>query len=267
MPALSGPCAGGAGMSLEPEPSGLTSPPVQKNSFTEPDNESQTDVQQTNQAMKGATRSAQKERTRARILECALDAFAERGFEGATVRDIAAAAGVNHGLIKYHFEDKDNLWKAAVTFLFDRMHAEMATPPEELLLPAYEQLRSWIRRYVHYCARHPEHARIMVQESIRDSDRLRWAVEKFIKPDHDDRAPIHEAYVRKGIYPDIPRHSLTYSIVAVSQYLFMLAHEVKLVFGIDTSDPEVIDQHAEAILHLFFGHCVQTDQAAPARTR
>jgi AcrR family transcriptional regulator len=224
-------------------------------------------MQQTSQAIKGETRSAQKERTRARILECALDAFAERGFEGATVRDIAAAAGVNHGLIKYHFEDKDNLWKAAVTFLFERMHAEMETPAEDLRLPPYEQLRSWIRRYVHYCARHPEHARIMVQESIRDSDRLRWAVEKFIKPDHDARAMIHEAYVRKGIYPDIPRYSIAYSIVAVCQYLFMLGHEVKLVFGVDPSDPDVIDQHAEAILHMFFGHSVPADQARHSHAR
>lgn len=202
------------------------------------------------------TRAQQKERTRARILECALDAFAEKGFEGATVREIAAAAGVNHGLIKYHFKDKDNLWKAAVTFLFDRMHREMETPPEEEQLPTYEKLRAWIRRYVHYCARHPEHARIMVQESIRDSERLRWAVEKFIKPDHESRAPLHDIYVRDDIYPNVPRYSISYSVVAVCQYLFMLAHEVKLVFGVDSRDPKIIDEHADAILNLFFDHSV-----------
>ena len=207
-------------------------------------------------APKAETRAEQKARTRARILECALDAFAERGFEGATVRDIAAAAGVNHGLIKYHFSDKDNLWKSAVAFLFDRMREEMKTPEGEEGMSSLEQLKSWIRRYVAYSARHPEHARIMVQESIRDSDRLRWAVNNFIKPDHDLRAKLYEKHVREGLYPNIPRHSINYIIVAVSQYLSMLAHEVKLIYGIDASDPKVIDQHADAIIELFFNHSV-----------
>ena len=108
-------------------------------------------------------RAKQKAETRARILQAALNAFAERGFEGASVRDIAAAANVNHGLIKYHFTDKDRLWKAAVGFLFERLDAEVTPTPEEENLPRRERLHAWVRRYVRYCARHPEHARIMVQ--------------------------------------------------------------------------------------------------------
>jgi len=202
------------------------------------------------------TRAEQKARTHARILKCALEAFAELGFEGATVRDIAAAAGVNHGLIKYHFGDKDNLWKSAVEFLFIRMHDEMSPPEGADKLPAFEQLKSWIRRYVAYCARHPEHAQIMVQESIRDSDRLRWAVDNFIKPDHDSGIWLYEKNINNGLYPNISRYSITYIVVAVSQYLFMLRHEVKLIYGIDTSDPKVIEAHADAIIELFFNHSV-----------
>lgn len=199
-------------------------------------------------------RARQKAETRARILQCALDAFAERGFEGASVRDIAAAAGVNHGLIKYHFEDKDRLWKAAVDFLFERLRREMEPPEGEEDLTALGQLKAWIRRYVHYCARHPEHARIMVQESIRDSDRLNWAAEKHIKPDHDRFAPLNELYMRKGIYPRVPVHSITYVLVAAAQTIFMLGPEVQRVYGIDVTDPAAIDAHADAILTLFFHH-------------
>ncbi len=51
---------------------------------------------------------------RERILDAALAAFAERGFDGATTRAIAAAAGVNLGLIPYYFADKQGLWREAV---------------------------------------------------------------------------------------------------------------------------------------------------------
>ncbi len=202
----------------------------------------------------GNLRAERKAQTRALILQCALDVFAERGFDGASVRDIAGFAGVNHGLIRYHFGDKEGLWKAAVTFLFERLHEEMAAPGEEAGLPPLEATKAWIRRYVRYCARHPEHARIMVQESIRDSGRLRWAIRRFIKPDNEQLQRRFQHLVKQGVYPDIPHHSFNYIITAAAQSMFMLANEMKYVYGIDVADEAVIDAHAEAIIKLFFDH-------------
>lgn len=47
--------------------------------------------------------------TRARIRDAAMAAFAEEGFRGATMRGIAAAAGVSLGLVQHHFGTKDGL--------------------------------------------------------------------------------------------------------------------------------------------------------------
>ncbi|MGB6229039.1 MAG: TetR/AcrR family transcriptional regulator [Litorimonas sp.] len=202
-------------------------------------------------------RARQKARTRARILQCALEAFAEKGFEGASVREIASAAGVNHGLIRHHFKDKDRLWKAAVTFLFDRLDEEMA-PPDGQEMRGLDGLKDWIRRYVRYCARHPEHARIMVQESIRDSDRLQWAVDTHIRPSHERMLPITKHYIRTGIYPDADPVMLTYILVASAQMIFALGHEVRDTHDVDVNDPDFIDAHAEAIISLFFRHKVES---------
>ena len=49
---------------------------------------------------------------RARIREAALEQFAEHGFEGATIRGIAEAAGVSPGLVQHHFRSKDGLRQA-----------------------------------------------------------------------------------------------------------------------------------------------------------
>lgn len=46
------------------------------------------------------------------ILEAALDVFAEQGFEGATTKEIAARAGVTHGLIYFYFSSKEDLFQA-----------------------------------------------------------------------------------------------------------------------------------------------------------
>lgn len=50
------------------------------------------------------------ESTRAAILDAAERVFANRGFDGATMRSIAEAAAVNQGLIHYHFDSKERLY-------------------------------------------------------------------------------------------------------------------------------------------------------------
>lgn len=53
--------------------------------------------------------SAKGERTRRRILDVALGMFAERGYDGTTMRAIAAEAGVSVGNAYYYFKSKEHL--------------------------------------------------------------------------------------------------------------------------------------------------------------
>src|SRR3981081_2580660 len=55
-----------------------------------------------------------EENTRDKILNAAGEVFAERGFEGATVRAITERAGVNIAAINYHFRDKSELYTRVV---------------------------------------------------------------------------------------------------------------------------------------------------------
>lgn len=53
-------------------------------------------------------------KTRETILAAALDVFAERGFDGASIADIATVAGTPKSLLQYHFGAKEELWKACL---------------------------------------------------------------------------------------------------------------------------------------------------------
>lgn len=48
------------------------------------------------------------------LLEASIAVFAEKGMEGATVKDIADAAGVNVALISYYFSNKEGLYRAVL---------------------------------------------------------------------------------------------------------------------------------------------------------
>src|SRR4029450_13697935 len=70
---------------------------------------------------------------REKILEAALDLFRERGFEQATMREIAARAGVAAALAYYYFESKN----AIVLAFYHRAKDDLAA----LLEPAQKETR------------------------------------------------------------------------------------------------------------------------------
>jgi AcrR family transcriptional regulator len=62
--------------------------------------------------MKAPTRRAlAKQQTRAKVLAAARRLFSEAGYEGATIRDIAAAAGMSTGAVFANFSDKSDLFR------------------------------------------------------------------------------------------------------------------------------------------------------------
>lgn len=70
------------------------------------------------------------EETRARIIEAAVTVFGERGYEGASTRDIAAAAGVNPPAIQYYFDGKEGVYLQCVEQLIEFLWQQMGTPVE-----------------------------------------------------------------------------------------------------------------------------------------
>jgi TetR/AcrR family transcriptional regulator, mexJK operon transcriptional repressor len=82
------------------------------------------------------------ERRRQQIIDGALEVFASKGFERATNKDIAAAAGIGSpGLIYHYFQDKADLFRRVVEQrgapvlmeLLNRSETMMSLPPREAL--------------------------------------------------------------------------------------------------------------------------------------
>jgi AcrR family transcriptional regulator len=59
--------------------------------------------------------------TKGRILAAAEEVFAEKGFQGASTREIAARAGVNISSLHYHWASKETLYFAVFRNIFDRI--------------------------------------------------------------------------------------------------------------------------------------------------
>jgi AcrR family transcriptional regulator len=70
------------------------------------------------------------EETRERIVEAALAIFGEKGYEGASTREIAAAAGVNAPALQYYFDNKEGVYFACAEHITKRVWEQVAPAVE-----------------------------------------------------------------------------------------------------------------------------------------
>ena len=67
----------------------------------------------------GRPRDTNSDETRWRILEAAIDAFADRGYDGVSTREIARDAEVTSATVYHHFPSKFSLYQEAYRYAID----------------------------------------------------------------------------------------------------------------------------------------------------
>lgn len=193
---------------------------------------------------------------RERILEAAIREFAARGFDGATWRRIADLAGVNQGLIRFYFDDKEGLWRAAFRHAHERRVAGM--PPAVALSgdPSTDEERvaGWLRAYVRHVAMHPQEARMLVQEGASANERMSWAAEEALTTAHEEFLAGVGVLQEAGWFEGFAARDLLYLMSGAGQYVYLVPGEVQAVAGYDPLSEEALSRHAEAVVRLFLAH-------------
>jgi TetR/AcrR family transcriptional regulator, regulator of cefoperazone and chloramphenicol sensitivity len=87
-----------------------------------------------------------------RLLEAALVVFAEKGFDGAGIRDIAERAKANSAMVQYYFKGKEGLYREALRYAFEQgpkwIHL-LPSPPEPGEPEAMRKALECFRGYIH----------------------------------------------------------------------------------------------------------------------
>ncbi|MFW3895208.1 CerR family C-terminal domain-containing protein [Pseudomonas bharatica] len=65
------------------------------------------------------------EETRARLINSAMKLFADKGYSGASTRDIALEAGANAPALQYYFGNKEGVYRACVEHIVDRVREQL----------------------------------------------------------------------------------------------------------------------------------------------
>jgi AcrR family transcriptional regulator len=190
------------------------------------------------------------EATRSKLINAAETMFSEIGFDAVSLRDIENAAGVKRGLLAYHFADKETFWKVVADGIFDRMRIEFDQRLAILHeLPHNGRLSFIVRFHVGYHARHPELGRLMSQEAIHDTWRIKHLIDEHII----DSARRMQELASETL--DLDKKTFIhwyYIMVSASSTVFSFAPECQNLFGVDPSTDEFVEEHAKMLLGMLF---------------
>lgn len=192
-----------------------------------------------------ATRS-----TRDQILDEALQCFAEKGYEGTSLNDIAAGVGIRRPSLLHHFPSKEALYGD----VFERLLSDWLQRLDRAIeVPAigWEKSELVLRACLDLFAETPDYVRIMRREALDGGVHLGIDLSGVLRPFFDSAVEYLEGQMDQGVFTRLDaRHLLITGYGAILTY-FSDAPFVDGLIDDNAMNEKNIKAHQEHVINFF----------------
>ena len=163
------------------------------------------------------------------ILEAALEVFATHGFRGATIDQIAEAAGMSKPNLLYYFRTKEEMHRRLIERLLDTW----LDPLRELDPDGdpLDEIRGYIRRKLEMARDYPRESRLFANEILQGAPRIEDELQGPLKELVDEKAGIIRDWTKSGKLAECDPYHLIFSIWATTQHYADFDAQVRAVLG------------------------------------
>ncbi len=179
----------------------------------------------------------QAERRRAALLDTALDVFAAKGVDGATVKDLSEAAGVAQGLLYHYFRSKEELLQAVLERHYFLPELARLTAPDRDR-PAAVVLREVVSGFAAVLREHRQVVRVMLREAPSNP-----AVADRIARAQHEASRLLAAYLNSRVAAGELRPHDTESVARLLLFSVVTAHMT------DTPPDDFLSTVVDTVLH------------------
>lgn len=187
---------------------------------------------------------------RAKILAAAERLFAEHGFAGVGIRQIAAAAGVNGAMIHYYFGNKERLYRAII----ENAAATVRGLISEALASATsleERLARFVKAYAGYLFGHPHLARILSREMLAGGQQIMEIIPKYAATNYGMLREAMREGVRRGELRELDVDLAPISLIGMIIVFQIIRPLIALGLGNIQFDERFIERLAAHTVKLF----------------
>ncbi len=182
----------------------------------------------------GPTRTRIQTRNRQAILEAGLDVFSAQGFRGATLDEIATAAGLSKPNLLYYFPSKEAIHAALLTQLLDTWLDPLRDLDPEG--DPVEELLTYVRRKLEMSRDYPRESRLFANEILQGAPRIGAVIEGDLQALVAEKAAVLRRWMEAGRIAALHPVHLIFSIWALTQHYADFEMQVRAVLG-DGQDP------------------------------
>lgn len=197
--------------------------------------------------------SADTDRTKEKLLDAATQLFARFGYDGVSTGDIAKAADFTQSMVHYHFGSKEHIWRAAMLRVMRRRGLLFAPLRiQRSNLNPLAKLELLIRNLAAANAAEPDWSRIIMQESITNSDRMQWLVQDFLQP----ALTVFDAVIveaqEQGLIREMPVHDITNIVTSAVSLTYSLGPVVQKLYGVEPVSEDHLNSLSSSIIAILF---------------
>ena len=190
--------------------------------------------------------------TRSMLLATAISEFADKGFAGARVDEIAKRAGVNKQLLYHHFGSKDDLYR----IVLERVYSEIRERENALHLgdlPPVDAMRTLIGFSFDHLVEHPEFVKLVGDENAQGAPHA--AASKTLPDIHWPLIELLTQTMRRGaaegtLRQDMDPINVYISIAGISYFFFSNNPTLSAAFGQRLNTPQAIRKRREHVIEF-----------------
>lgn len=186
---------------------------------------------------------------RERILLAAEQVFAERGFKGATTREVAEKAGIASSLIFYYFKNKMALYEAVFQSFFVQLE-DLIRQNLSLDLDRLGQLRQFLFTFTDYAKAHRNMMRILLREIIDNGHMVRKIAQVYFTPLYEISNEFLQQGKREGLFREVDPLHYIHSFIGMNVFYFVAEPILRTVGPGDPYDSEEVEKRKIEVWNL-----------------
>jgi TetR/AcrR family transcriptional regulator len=173
-------------------------------------------------------RNQHREEVEATILREAVRLFAERGFEGTAVAEVAERAGLSKQNLMYYFTTKHALYKRVLDDVLDAWLARMASLADPSQDPA-DVLRAYVRAKLRFSREQPLASRVYAMEVIGGAKLYGEQIRERVVPLLRQDIAVFERWIAEGRIAPVNATHLLFAVWAMTQSYADFSAQMTLV--------------------------------------